>query len=76
MLATTRINFYDSDDVSKRKLLAFGSHTKAVNKSWEAAGGVSSDNITLQRTWLDGFSLSKLETRQILARRRNGDWIM
>jgi hypothetical protein len=40
LLATTRINFYDSDDVSKRKLLAFGSHTKAVNKAWEACGGV------------------------------------
>lgn len=40
LLATTRINFYDSDDVLKRKLLAFGSHTKAVNKAWEACGGV------------------------------------
>ncbi|KAJ9119128.1 hypothetical protein QFC22_003619 [Naganishia vaughanmartiniae] len=39
LLATTRINFYDSDDVSTRKLLAFGSHTKAVNKAWENAGG-------------------------------------
>lgn len=40
LLATTRINFYDSDNVSTRKLLAFGSHTKAVNKAWEACGGV------------------------------------
>lgn len=45
LLATTRINFYDSDDVSKRKLLAFGSHTKAVNKAWENAGGVSGARI-------------------------------
>ncbi|KAJ9108523.1 hypothetical protein QFC20_003429 [Naganishia adeliensis] len=45
LLATTRINFYDSDDVSRRKLLAFGSHTKAVNKAWENAGGVSGARI-------------------------------
>lgn len=46
LLATTRINFYDSDDVSKRKLLAFGSHTKAVNKAWENAGGVGGNRLS------------------------------
>lgn len=53
LLATTRINFYDSDDVSKRKLLAFGSHTKAVNKAWENAGGVSDYYVAKHYTAAD-----------------------
>jgi acyl-coenzyme A thioesterase 13 len=41
-LATTRINFYDNnEDKSKRKLLAYGSHTKHVEQAWKNAGGVS-----------------------------------
>jgi hypothetical protein len=41
-LATTRINFYSSESSPHgRKLLAYGSHTKAVKDAWAAAGGVS-----------------------------------
>ncbi len=39
-LASTRVSFYDSEDKGKRKLLAIGSHTKHVEKSWERSGGV------------------------------------
>ncbi|KAG7527347.1 hypothetical protein FFLO_07023 [Filobasidium floriforme] len=39
-LATTRINFYSSESSPHgRKLLAYGSHTKAVKDAWAAAGG-------------------------------------
>lgn len=37
-LANTRIQFWDGTG-NDRKLVAFGSHTKAVNFAWEAAGG-------------------------------------